>query len=345
MVLAGFVRGQLSVCLILGAFYAVALMAIGLQFGFLVGMIAGLISFIPYVGSVVGLRALDRDRALPVLGASRSGSSSTAGIFFFGQFVEGNILAPNLIGKSVGLHPVWLILALSVFGALFGFAGLLVAVPVAAALGVLGRFLIEQYLASPLYTGRAAAAGGLSGVAAARQLVLDLPARPALGRADFFVSPSNALALAQVDRWPDWPGGRLAVAGPQGAGKTHLAHVWAARAGARDPAGRGAAGARPRRGRRRTRRWRSRTSTGWRRSGRGGRGGALPPLQPARAGGGSLMVSGRAAAGALAARAARSRAAGCAAAPVARLEPPDDALLAAVLVKLFADRQLAVRPT
>ena len=69
----------------------------------------------------------------------------TAGIFLFGQFVEGNILSPNLIGKSVGLHPVWLILALSVFGALFGFTGLLVAVPVAAALGVIGRFLVEQY--------------------------------------------------------------------------------------------------------------------------------------------------------------------------------------------------------
>ena len=76
------------------------------------------------------------------------------GIFLFGQFVEGNILSPNLIGKSVGLHPVWLILALAVFGSLFGFAGLIVAVPVAAALGVIGRFLVEQYLASPLYTGR-----------------------------------------------------------------------------------------------------------------------------------------------------------------------------------------------
>ena len=132
----------------------------------------------------------------------------------------------------MGLHPVWLILALSVFGALFGFAGLLVAVPVAAALGVIGRFLVEQYLASPLYTGAAAAGGGVRPVAA-RQLVLDLPARPALGRADFFVSPANRLALAQVEGWPGWPGGRLAVAGPQGAGKTHLAHVWAARAAAR----------------------------------------------------------------------------------------------------------------
>ena len=154
VVLAGFVRGQLSVCLILGAFYAVALMAIGLQFGFLVGLVAGLISFIPYVGSVVGLRALGRDRRSSSSGTQKLWILATAGIFFFGQFVEGNILSPNLIGKSVGLHPVWLILALSVFGTLFGFAGLLVAVPVSAALGVLWRFLVERYRESPLYTGR-----------------------------------------------------------------------------------------------------------------------------------------------------------------------------------------------
>jgi hypothetical protein len=67
---------------------------------------------------------------------------------------------------------------------------------------------------------------------AARQLVLDLPARPALGRDAFFVAPANALALAQVDAWPDWPARRMALVGPAGAGKTHLAHVWAARSGA-----------------------------------------------------------------------------------------------------------------
>jgi predicted PurR-regulated permease PerM len=152
-VLAGFVRGQLSVCLVLGVFYAVALMSIGLQFGFLVGLVAGLISFIPYVGSTVGL-LLSIGIALFQFWDVKVWILVTAGIFFFGQFVEGNILSPNLIGKSVGLHPVWLILALSVFGTLFGFAGLLVAVPVAAALGVLGRFLLEQYMTSPLYTGR-----------------------------------------------------------------------------------------------------------------------------------------------------------------------------------------------
>jgi len=153
MVLAGFVRGQLIVCLALGGFYALALMGIGLQYGFLVGILSGLLSFIPYVGSVTGL-ALSTGIATVQFWGEPLWILATVGIFLFGQFVEGNILSPNLVGKSVGLHPVWLILALAVFGALFGFAGLLVAVPVAAALGVLSRFLLEQYLASPLYTGR-----------------------------------------------------------------------------------------------------------------------------------------------------------------------------------------------
>jgi predicted PurR-regulated permease PerM len=153
VVMAGFVRGQLSVCLILGAFYAVALMAIGLPFGFLIGLVAGLVAFIPYVGTMVG-GALSIGIALFTFWQAPLWIFVTIGIFAFGQFVEGNILSPNLVGKSVGLHPVWLIFALSVFGALFGFAGLLIAVPVAAALGVLGRFAVEQYLASPLYTGK-----------------------------------------------------------------------------------------------------------------------------------------------------------------------------------------------
>ncbi len=158
VVLAGFVRGQLSVCLILGTYYAVVLMAIGLQFGFLVGLTAGLITFVPYVGSTIGL-VLAMGIAVFQFWDDKVWIFVTLGLFLFGQFVEGNVLAPNLIGKSVGLHPVWLILALSVFGALFGFAGLVVAVPVAAALGVIGRFLLEQYRASALYTGREAPPG------------------------------------------------------------------------------------------------------------------------------------------------------------------------------------------
>jgi predicted PurR-regulated permease PerM len=152
-VLAGFVRGQFSVCLILGTFYAIALALVGLPFGFLVGILAGLISFIPYVGAIIG-GLLAIGIALVTFWEQPWWILVTAGVFAFGQFVEGNILSPNLIGKSVGLHPVWLILALSVFGAMFGFAGLLIAVPVSAALGVLGRFAVERYLASPLYGGR-----------------------------------------------------------------------------------------------------------------------------------------------------------------------------------------------
>lgn len=153
VVLAGFVRGQLTVCLILGTFYAIGLALIGLQFGVLVGLMAGLLSFIPYIGSIVGM-VLSIGIALFQFWGDWTWVVATAAVFFTGQFIEGNILAPALIGKSVGLHPVWLMLALSVFGALFGFTGLLVAVPVAAALGVVGRFMIDQYLSSPLYTGR-----------------------------------------------------------------------------------------------------------------------------------------------------------------------------------------------
>lgn len=150
--LAGFVRGQSAVCLVLGGFYAIALMIVGLPFGFLIGIIAGLISFIPFVGSFVG-GLLSIGVAIFTFWEDPVWIFVVAGIFGFGQFVEGNILSPNLIGKSVGLHPVALILALSVFGSLFGFAGLLVAVPLAAAIGVLGRFLVEKYLESPMYSG------------------------------------------------------------------------------------------------------------------------------------------------------------------------------------------------
>jgi len=165
-VLAGFVRGQLTVCLVLGAYYALALMVVGLQFGFLIGMTAGLIAFIPYVGSVVGL-TLSVGIALFQFWDEKIWILVTLGVFLFGQFVEGNILQPNLVGKSVGLHPVWLLLALSVFGALFGFTGLLVAVPLAAALGVLGRFLVARYMESPIYTGRAVALDESDGLVAA----------------------------------------------------------------------------------------------------------------------------------------------------------------------------------
>jgi predicted PurR-regulated permease PerM len=155
-VLAGFVRGQVSVCLALGTFYAAALMAAGLQFGLIVGAIAGAITFIPYVGSLVG-GALAIGLALFQFWGDWVQIGIIAAIFAVGQFVEGNILTPRLVGKSVGLHPVWLLLALSAFGTVFGFVGMLIAVPVAASIGVLTRFAMEQYRASLLYQGKSGA--------------------------------------------------------------------------------------------------------------------------------------------------------------------------------------------
>ena len=151
-VMAAFVRGQLSVCLALGTFYSVALMVAGLQFGLIVGAIAGAITFIPYVGSLVG-GALAIGLALYQFWGDWLSIGLIAAIFAAGQFIEGNILTPKLVGKSVGLHPVWLLFALSAFGSVFGFVGLLIAVPVAASLGVLTRFAIAQYHDSVLYRG------------------------------------------------------------------------------------------------------------------------------------------------------------------------------------------------
>jgi predicted PurR-regulated permease PerM len=151
-VIAGFVRGQVSVCLILGTFYSVALMVAGLQYGMIVGAIAGAITFIPYVGSLVG-GALAVGLALFQFWGDWVSIGIIAAIFAAGQFVEGNILTPKLVGQSVGLHPVWLLFALSVFGSLFGFVGMLVAVPVAAAIGVITRFGLTQYQGSLLYQG------------------------------------------------------------------------------------------------------------------------------------------------------------------------------------------------
>ncbi len=152
--MAGFVRGQGTVCLILGTYYADALMLVGLQFGLVVGFIAGALTFIPYVGAIVG-GLLAVGLALFQFWGDWIWIVVVWAIFQSGQFVEGNFLTPNLVGSSVGLHPVTLILALSVFGALFGFVGLLVAVPAAAALGVIVRFAVEQYRKSKLYLGLA----------------------------------------------------------------------------------------------------------------------------------------------------------------------------------------------
>lgn len=163
--IAGFVRGQGTVCIILGLFYGIALSVAGLNFGLLIGIFAGLISFVPYVGSLVGL-VLSIGIALVQFWPDYFMVGVIAVIFFTGQFFEGNILQPKLVGESVGLHPVWLMFALFAFGSLFGFVGTLIAVPTAAALGVLVRFAIERYLDSDLYQG-----------AARRTLIVSAPER------------------------------------------------------------------------------------------------------------------------------------------------------------------------
>jgi predicted PurR-regulated permease PerM len=150
--ISAYVRGQTSVCLILGTYYAIGLTLTGLSFGLLIGIISGLISFIPYVGSMTGL-VLSLGVAVAQFFPDWTPIIIVLGIFLFGQFLEGNVLSPKLVGKSVGLHPVWLMFALLAFGYLFGFVGLLLAVPLAAATGVLVRFSLRRYLTSPLYTG------------------------------------------------------------------------------------------------------------------------------------------------------------------------------------------------
>lgn len=149
--LAGFLRGQGIVCLLLGIFYAAGLSLAGLDFGLLLGLFIGLISFIPYIGAIfggilcIGLALLQFSTMGPVL--------MVAGIFAVGQFLEGNILAPKFVGDNVNLHPVWILFALLAGGSLFGFTGVLIAVPVAAVLGVMTRYVLGEYKKSALYKG------------------------------------------------------------------------------------------------------------------------------------------------------------------------------------------------
>lgn len=150
--MAGFIRGQGTVCLLLGLFYAVGLWAAGLKFGLAIGLGAGLLSFIPYVGALIG-GVIAIGVALVQFWPDYASVFIIVGIFVAGQFIEGNFLSPKLVGGSIGLHPVWLMFALLAFGYLFGFAGLLLAVPLSAAVGVLVRYALSSYLKSRLYTG------------------------------------------------------------------------------------------------------------------------------------------------------------------------------------------------
>lgn len=147
--LAGFIRGQLTVCFVLGVAYAVALTIAGLKYGFLIGLLSGLLSIIPFVGSVVGLTAA------VIVAWFQAGEMSyvaiIAAIFLIGQFLEGNFLSPKLVGDSVGMHPLWVLFSVMAGGTVFGIAGMILAVPVAAIAGVLISFFIGIYRKSAFY--------------------------------------------------------------------------------------------------------------------------------------------------------------------------------------------------
>ena len=150
--IGGFLRGQLGVCLVLGCYYALGLMLVGLEFGLLIGLIAGVITFVPYIGSMTGLM-IATSVAIAQFWPDWKRIALVVTIFLVGQFIEGNIVSPKFVGERVGLHPVWLIFAMFAFGYLFGFIGLLIAVPLGAAIAVVLRFALRQYFASSLYTG------------------------------------------------------------------------------------------------------------------------------------------------------------------------------------------------
>lgn len=147
--MSAFLRGQATVCLLLGVFYAAGLTLVGLDFGLAVGFGTGLISFIPYFGMAVGLvvgmgiAVAQFSEWLPIV--------LVAAVFAAGQVLEGNFVTPKLVGDKVGLHPVWVIFALLAGGALFGFTGVLLAIPVGAAIGVIVRHAALHYRESHLY--------------------------------------------------------------------------------------------------------------------------------------------------------------------------------------------------
>ena len=147
--LGGFLRGQLSVMIILGTIYGIGLWAVGLNVGPLIGMIAGLISFVPYLGPIVGVamgvvaalvQDLDTLRIVMVLA-----------VFGIGQMLEGYVLVPKLVGDKIGMHPVAVMFAILAGGELFGFVGVLLALPIAAVVMVLLRYAYERYTQSEMY--------------------------------------------------------------------------------------------------------------------------------------------------------------------------------------------------
>lgn len=148
-VLAGFIRGQGLVCSFLALFYGLGLWAVGLNYGLIIGLMTGLVSFVPFIGMALGLVV-----GLSVAAFQFQDISMimlVAGIFALGQFIEGNLISPRLVGSRIHLHPVWVIFSVLAGTALFGIIGTLLAVPFAGVLGVIIRYWIERYQQSALY--------------------------------------------------------------------------------------------------------------------------------------------------------------------------------------------------
>lgn len=149
--LAGFVRGQGMVCLILIFYYAITLSMVGLKFGFVIGLLSGALSFIPFVGAIFGAIASVGLAIVQFWPDQTLNIAIVFGIYVIGQTLEGYVLTPKLVGDSIGLHPVWVMFGVLAGGVLFGFVGMLLALPVSAVVGVLARYGLERYLASRLY--------------------------------------------------------------------------------------------------------------------------------------------------------------------------------------------------
>ena len=149
MVLSAYIRGQLNVCFILSFFYVVALSLLGLNYFLLMGIIAGFLIIIPYIGLIIGSSICALMALLQF--SDMSYVYITFGIFLFGYLLESYFLTPKLVGEQVGLHPVWIIFALMSGGAIFGFWGMFFSIPIAAIVGVLIRSSIKYYLASHIY--------------------------------------------------------------------------------------------------------------------------------------------------------------------------------------------------
>ncbi|TWT19103.1 AI-2E family transporter [Luteimonas marina] len=154
-VLGAFLRGQFIVMIALGAIYAIGLSIVGLNLGLLIGIIAGLISFVPYLGATTGIVLAVLAALVQAQGFDLKLLALVGVVFTVGQLIESYILTPRIVGDRIGLHPVAVIFAVMAGGQLFGFVGMLIALPVAAVGNVLLRFVHERYTQSRLYAGDA----------------------------------------------------------------------------------------------------------------------------------------------------------------------------------------------